>query len=139
MMSQVALFRIGDEPFAVAGDAIGHIVVMPPLFQVPLLCPEIFGVFVRSGEPAYLLDLLKIFDLPFELTLEMAEHTLICPSEAGLIGLPATQLERIVSVDAGSLEEMDRDSFSRLSYNFTFDDRKYQLVDVATLVASLLR
>lgn len=138
-MNRIALFHLGDEPFAVAGETIRHIVVMPSLFQLPLLCPDICGVFVRDGEPVYVLDLLKIYDLPFAVRSSRAEHVLICQGEAGLIGLPASQLEKIVSADAGIVEEMGRDDFSRLSCNFTFDERKYRLVGVDALMSTLLR
>lgn len=138
-MGQVALFRLGNEPFAVAGGTVGRIAATPRLFRLPLLCPEIFGVFVRDDQPVYLLDLLRIYDFPSDLTLDMAENVLICRSEAGQIGLPATQLERIVAVEAGALEEAGRGDFSRMNYHFLLDDQKYQLVDVDALVSTLLR
>ncbi|MDF1580453.1 MAG: chemotaxis protein CheW [Desulfuromonadales bacterium] len=138
-MRQVALFRLGSELFAVNGNVVAHIVVTPQIFQLPLMCPEIFGIFVRDEQPVYLFDLFKVYNLSFDLTLDMAEHVLICRSEAGQVGLPATVLERIVPVESGVLEKAAQVDFSQMQYEFIFDDQKYQLVDVDTLVAALLR
>jgi chemotaxis signal transduction protein len=135
--SKIALFSLDAATFALPVAGIRYILSAPRLFALPLLRSEFCGVFLYQGELIPLLNLWKRFDMA--VCPSANQFTVVMSTEAGLVGLPAGQVRRIVDQKQGTLEDASDEDLNPGSCRiFICAGTRYPLLDIEGLIAGVL-
>ncbi len=136
MIPKIALFRLSRHEYALPVEGILHILSSPKVFPLPLLPSGVQGVFLYKGEAVPLVD-------PYLAGAKAHakgddQFVIVYGTESGLVGLQAEQVLQIVDRGQGTFEKIDAlEEIRGADLQFVHRNRKYPVLNVETLVASL--
>ena len=139
MNTKVALFAYGEERFALFSNCILQILPPGALHPLPLMRRGFQGILVYRDEPVPLIALTEFFPDRQAFGSPPHQYTLICGTDSGMVGLPATRILQIVDRDQGALADVQEGEAesSPCDLVFWFKDQRFLLLDLDDLIASL--
>ncbi len=137
MRSQVALFLLHGQVYALAVEEILIILQTPRIFSLPLLPPVVVGVLIHAGEAIPLLKPDWLLAEPVDNHSKFS-YVVICSTESGVVGLPVDKVLYIVDRRKGRLEGgQDTTAGDGSGSTFVYDQVRYPLLDIGRNVAEL--
>lgn len=142
MTEMVVLLRLGERCLALSALAVRHIAALERIFPLPLLPAGWLGIMPFQDEMVPLLNPPLAEAEGGAVQGTGYKYVVICSTEAGLVGLPVSEVLQVVNRSEGTEIDADADSdlaSAGVERYFVYRECRYGWLDVESQVVARFR